>query len=54
VQGVTEEITDRQLAAHAQHASTGLGSAEEQAMESLQDNEIKAAMQAFPNNSASR
>jgi RNA polymerase sigma-70 factor (ECF subfamily) len=44
----TEEITDQQLATYAQHASTGLRSAEDQALEALPDNEIKAAMQALP------
>jgi len=44
----TEEITDQQLATYAQHTSTGLRSAEDQALEALPDNEIKAAMLALP------
>ena len=44
----TEEITDWQLAANAEHSSTGLRSAEVEALESLPDSEIKAALQALP------
>jgi RNA polymerase sigma-70 factor, ECF subfamily len=44
----TEEITDWQLAANAEHSSTGLRSAEVEALEALPDNEIKAALQALP------
>ncbi len=44
----TEEITDWQLAANAEHSSTGLRSAEVEAMELLPDNEIKDALQALP------
>lgn len=44
----TEEITDWQLAANAQHTSTGLRSAEVEALELLPDNEIKSALQALP------
>ncbi len=44
----TEEITDWQLAANAEHSSTGLRSAEVEAMEMLPDNEIKEALQALP------
>jgi RNA polymerase sigma-70 factor (ECF subfamily) len=44
----TEEITDQQLATQAQHTSTGLRSAEDEALETLPDNAIKAAMQALP------
>src|SRR5437660_1630958 len=44
----TEEITDWQLAANAEHSSTGLRSAEVEALESLPDTEIKAALQALP------
>jgi len=44
----TEEITDWQLAANAKHTSTGLRSAEVEALEALPDNEIKAALQALP------
>jgi RNA polymerase sigma-70 factor (ECF subfamily) len=43
----TEEITDRQLAANAQRTSTGLRSAEVEALEALPDNEIKAALLAL-------
>lgn len=43
----TEEITDRQLAVAAQHSSSGLTSAEDQALEGLPDNDIKAAMHAL-------
>ena len=43
-----EEITDQQLATHAQHTSTGLLTAEDEALERLPDNAIKAAMQALP------
>jgi RNA polymerase sigma-70 factor (ECF subfamily) len=41
------EITDRQLAAHAQW-SPGLGSAEDEALRLLPDTEIKTTMQALP------
>src|SRR6202020_829997 len=44
----TEEITDWQLAANAEHTSTGLRSAEVEALESLPDNVIKEAPQALP------
>ena len=44
----TEEITDWQLAAHAEHSSTGLRSAEVEALELLPDSEIKEALQALP------
>jgi RNA polymerase sigma-70 factor, ECF subfamily len=44
----TEHITDWQLAANASHTSTGLRSAEDEALESMPDNRIKAAMQALP------
>jgi RNA polymerase sigma-70 factor, ECF subfamily len=44
----TEEITDWQLAANAEHTSTGLRSAEVEALESLPDSEIKEALQALP------
>jgi RNA polymerase sigma-70 factor, ECF subfamily len=48
VQCPTDEITDIQLAANARHASTGLRSAEERALESLPDTDVKSAMQALP------
>ena len=44
----TEEITDWQLAATAEHSSTGLRSAEVEALEALPDTEIKEALQALP------
>ena len=44
----TEEITDWQLAANAEHTSTGLRSAEVEALGALPDTEIKAALQALP------
>lgn len=44
----TDEITDWQLAANAEHTSTGLRSAEVEAMENLPDSEIKEALQALP------
>ncbi|MCA2290117.1 sigma-70 family RNA polymerase sigma factor [Mycobacterium avium] len=44
----TEEITDWQLASNAEHSSTGLRSAEVEALESLPDSEIKDALQALP------
>jgi RNA polymerase sigma-70 factor, ECF subfamily len=44
----TEEITDQQLATQAQHTSTGLRSAEDEALETMPDNAIKTAMQALP------
>jgi RNA polymerase sigma-70 factor, ECF subfamily len=48
VQWPTEQITDQQLAADAGHSSTGLRSAEDEALEMLPDTRIKAAMQALP------
>ena len=44
----TAEITDRQLRDMADKAGPALRSAEEQALDSLSDNDIKAAMQALP------
>jgi RNA polymerase sigma-70 factor (ECF subfamily) len=44
----TDEITDWQLAATAEHSSTGLRSAEVEALETLPDEEIRAALQALP------
>ena len=44
----TEAITDWQLASNAEHSSTGLRSAEVEALEALPDNEIKEALQALP------
>ena len=42
------DITDAQLAAHAEHTSTGLRSAEEEALQGLPEPEIMAALQALP------
>jgi RNA polymerase sigma-70 factor (ECF subfamily) len=44
----TDEITDRQLAASAAHRSAGLWSAEDHALATLPDPQIRAAMQALP------
>ncbi|HPX37732.1 MAG TPA: sigma-70 family RNA polymerase sigma factor [Mycobacterium sp.] len=44
----TDEITDWQLAQSAEHTSTGLRSAEVEALENLPDSEIKEALQALP------
>jgi RNA polymerase sigma-70 factor (ECF subfamily) len=44
----TEQITDQQLAAHADHCPTGLRSAEDQALEILPDTRIAVAMQTLP------
>ena len=44
----TAELTDQQLSDIARRSATGLRSAEEQALESLPNTEIKAAMQALP------
>jgi RNA polymerase sigma-70 factor, ECF subfamily len=47
-QHLTDEITDQQLAAEARHTSKGLRSAEDEALESLQDKDIETAMRALP------
>lgn len=44
----TDEFTDWQLVDSAQHSSTGLRSAEIEALELLPDTEIRAALQALP------
>ncbi|MFT4200815.1 sigma-70 family RNA polymerase sigma factor [Gordonia sp. (in: high G+C Gram-positive bacteria)] len=44
----TDEITDWQLAQTAEHSSTGLRSAEIEALDALPDDEIKEALQALP------
>ena len=44
----TQEITDWQLAANAEHTSTGLRSAEVDALDAMPDTEIRAALQALP------
>jgi len=48
VENLTEEIHDWQLAAQAEHTSTGLRSAEVEALELLPDSEIKEALQTLP------
>ncbi|AEA27293.1 RNA polymerase, sigma-24 subunit, ECF subfamily [Pseudonocardia dioxanivorans CB1190] len=47
-QSPTEEITDWQLAQAGEHSSTGLRSAEVEAMDNLPDDDVKAALQALP------
>lgn len=44
----TDEITDRQLAATAEHSSAGLRSAEVEALDLLPDDAIKSALQELP------
>jgi RNA polymerase sigma-70 factor (ECF subfamily) len=44
----TDEITDWQLAATAEHTSTGLRSAEIEALDALPDDDIKNALQQLP------
>ncbi|MFD6896181.1 sigma-70 family RNA polymerase sigma factor [Rhodococcus sp. NPDC060086] len=44
----TDEITDWQLAASAEHSSIGLRSAEVEALDALPDDDIKAALQELP------
>ncbi len=44
----TDEITDWQIAATAEHTSQGLRSAEIEALDALPDDEIKAALQELP------
>ena len=48
IQHSTEQVTDQQLITHAQLGSTGLLSAEDEALAALPDPEIKAAMLAVP------
>jgi RNA polymerase sigma-70 factor, ECF subfamily len=48
VQYSTDQITEHHLVVHAQHASTGLRSAEDEALETLPDNDIRDAMQSLP------
>src|ERR1700740_1149802 len=48
IQHSTEDITDQQLAVAAQHSATGLRSAEDHALDSLPDNDIRTAMRALP------
>jgi RNA polymerase sigma-70 factor (ECF subfamily) len=44
----TADITDQQLADNAEHSSRGLRSAEDEALDTLPDTEIRAAMKALP------
>ena len=48
VQCLTEEITDGQMIAEAIHSSSGLRSAEDQALALLADDDIVSAMHALP------
>jgi RNA polymerase sigma-70 factor (ECF subfamily) len=48
VQWLTEEITDGQLVAEARHSSSGLRSAEDQVLDLLGDNDVRAAMEQLP------
>ncbi|GAY09924.1 sigma-70 family RNA polymerase sigma factor [Pseudonocardia sp. N23] len=48
LQSPTDEITDWQLAQAGEHSSTGLRSAEVEAMDNLPDDAVKAALQALP------
>jgi RNA polymerase sigma-70 factor (ECF subfamily) len=47
-QWLTDSITDGQLMSEALHCSAGLRSAEDLALDRLEDSDIKAAMQALP------
>jgi RNA polymerase sigma-70 factor (ECF subfamily) len=48
LQSPTEEITDWQLAEASSHMSTGLKSAEAEALDRLPDSDVKDALQALP------
>ncbi|TCK20587.1 RNA polymerase ECF family sigma subunit [Pseudonocardia endophytica] len=48
VQAPTDEITDHQLAQAGEHSSTGLRSAEMDALDALPDDDVKQALQALP------
>ena len=48
VQAPTEEITDWQLAAAESHTSSGLRSAETEALDRLPDSDVKSALQSLP------
>lgn len=48
VQWLTDTITDGQMMSQALHSSAGLRSAEDLALEHLEDSDIKTAMQALP------
>jgi RNA polymerase sigma-70 factor (ECF subfamily) len=47
-QSPTPDVTDTQLMTEARHSSTGLRSAEDEALDGLPDKRIRAAMQAIP------
>jgi RNA polymerase sigma-70 factor (ECF subfamily) len=48
LQSPTDEITDWQLAQAGEHTSTGLRSAEVEALDNLPDNDVKEALQQLP------
>ena len=48
VQHLTDNITDQQLARNPERSSTAMRSAEDLALESLPDSELKAAMETLP------
>ena len=48
IQAPTEEITDWQLASAESHTSSGLRSAETEALDRLPDSDVKEALQALP------
>jgi len=48
VQAPTDEITDWQLAEASSHTSTGLRSAETEALDKLPDSDVKQALQSLP------
>ncbi len=48
LQSPTDEITDYQLAQAGEHSSTGLRSAEVEALDALPDTDVKAALQQLP------
>jgi RNA polymerase sigma-70 factor, ECF subfamily len=48
LQSPTDEITDWQIAQAGEHTSTGLPSAEVEALDRLPDNDVKAALQQLP------
>jgi RNA polymerase sigma-70 factor (ECF subfamily) len=45
---LTRDFTDQQLTVHATHSATRLHSAEDRALDSMPDTDIKAAMEALP------
>ncbi len=48
IQAPTDEITDHQLAQAGEHSSTGLRSAEMEALDALPDSDVKDALSALP------